>query len=55
MTLRSENKRGEVELRLPPVWSLESALASYVQFGDSIIVDPLSPYRPGLSSERQSQ
>lgn len=36
-------------------WSLESALASYVQFGDRVIVDPLSPYKPGLSSERQSQ
>lgn len=36
-------------------WSLESALASYVQSGDRVIVGPLSPYRPGLSSERQSQ
>lgn len=37
------------------MWSLESALASYVQFGNSVIVDPLSPYRVVLSSERQSQ
>lgn len=50
MTLKSENKRGKMGLR----WSLELALASYVQFGDSVIVDPLSPYRPGLSSKWQS-
>lgn len=37
------------------MWSIESALATYVQCGDSVIVDPLSPYRPGLSSEWQSQ